>query len=156
MHMETAKKIYPTEAVANMIAGKLTKVRQKKYIVMKVTTGWQVAPVTTCPSAVPPWPPAPYPVKGALQPNGALYKKPSTSGVSKATSSASHETATVKIACTQETPKYIGVMLDGKEAWIGKSTLISYAIVDGMATMQMPMAIAKKRGLLGHQVKEAA
>lgn len=47
---QTAKMIYPSQAVANMICGKLMKRDPgKSYHVVPVTSGFQVAPVTLCP-----------------------------------------------------------------------------------------------------------
>lgn len=60
MQTQTAKMIYPNQAIANMIAGKMTK-QKGKHVVMKIATGFQVCPVTICQGAVSPNHAAPYP-----------------------------------------------------------------------------------------------
>lgn len=133
MHTETAKMIYPQQAVANMIAGKMTKSKGQKYDVYKVTTGWQVVPVNVCKPHVPPAKPAPV-----------LKLK-------KASEKATPANA-VKIALPfkMQSPSYVTALFEGKPIHFGKSTLIDWSISDdGMTvTMVIPEAIAKKRGLM--------
>lgn len=143
MQTQTAKMIYANEAVANMICGKLTKAKGK-HIVMKIATGFQVCPVTICQGAVSPNNAAPYPVKTPLQP----VSKPQVSDA---------ETSIITLPLLKDTKAYLLVKKpDGKELWIGKSTIISWDksmnpdeidVDAALVTMKFATKVAKQKGL---------
>lgn len=141
MQTQTAKMIYPNEAVANMIAGKLNKAKGK-HVVMKIATGFQVVPVTICQAACSPNNPAPYPVKTALKP----VSKPQASDA---------DTTLITLPMLKDTKAYLLVKLEsGKELWIGKGTIIDWSkdIGPGEAipsvTMKFATKVAKQKGLI--------
>jgi hypothetical protein len=135
MQTQTAKMIYPTEAVAKMIAGKMTK-QKGKHIVMKIATGFQVCPVTICQGAVSPNNATPYPVKTPLTPA-------STPQVSDA------ETTLITLPLLKDTKAYLLVKKDdGKELWIGKSTIISWDVDGDLVVMKFATKTAKQKGLI--------
>ena len=133
MHTETAKMIYPQQTVANMIAGKLTKSKGKKYDVYKVTTGWQVVPVNVCKPHVPPAKPMPV-----LKLKKAAEK------------AAPANTVKIVLPFKMQSPSYVTALHDGKPIHFGKSNLIDWSISDDgvFVTMVIAEAVAKKRGLM--------
>jgi hypothetical protein len=144
MQTQTAKMIYPTETVAKMIAGKLTK-HKGKHIVMKIASGFQVCPVTVCQGAVSPNNATPYPVKTPLTP----ASKPQVSDA---------DTTLITLPLLKDTKAYLLVKKpDGKELWIGKSTIISWdvsmdpdqiAVDAALVTMKFATKVAKQKGLI--------
>jgi hypothetical protein len=138
MQTQTAKMIYPTEAVAKMIAGKMTKAKGK-HIVMKIATGFQVCPVTICQGAVSPNNAAPYPVKAPLTP----ASKPQVSD---------SETVIITLSLKKDTKSYLLIEKDdGKELWIGKSTIIDWDVAtdgSGKVSMKFATKVAKQKGLI--------
>lgn len=139
MQTQTAKMIYPTEAVAKMIAGKMTKAKGK-HIVMKIATGFQVCPVTICQGAVSPNNAAPYPVKTPLEP----VSKPQVSDA---------DTTLITLPLLKDTKAYLLVTKpDGKELWIGKSTIVDWTpnleLGEPTVTMKFATKVAKQKGLI--------
>lgn len=144
MQTQTAKMIYANEAVANMIAGKLTK-KKGKHVVMKIATGFQVCAVTVCQGAVSPNNAAPYPHQKAA------YVAP------KAAPASDVDTTIITLPLLKDTKAYLLVKLaDGSEKWIGKSTIISWStamnpdVIDvdaALVTMKFTTKDAKKKGL---------
>lgn len=134
--MQTELKIYGSEKTANMIAGKLAKRNpNQKYHVVKVTTGFQVAPVTVGkPSAVFD---KPAPV---ATPKEQAAKTPKVVDAAKQ--------VMVMLPLQGQSPAYLNVVLDGKVTYVGKSTVISYQVDEeaGTVLMVMDRKLAKKRG----------
>lgn len=151
MQTQTAKMIYPTEAVAKMIAGKLTKAKGK-HIVMKIASGFQVCPVTICQGAVSPNHAAPYPTQAEYLAKLNDTAKKTTGPVSDA------DTTIVTLPCLKDTKAYLLVKKpDGKELWIGKSTIISWDksmdpnkidVDAALVTMKFSTKVAKQKGLI--------
>lgn len=131
MITETAKMIYPDKAVADAIAAKLMQTKGKKYEVFKVSTGFQVCPITVCKAYVPPAKPLPV-------------KKPSFNDAP------SGDVVIVTMKFQAESPKYLSVVNDeGKLMHFGKGTLIDWEIEDNKTVkLKMSKAVAKKRGLI--------
>lgn len=136
MHTETSKMIYAQEDVAKAIASKLEAFKGTKYAVYKVTTGFQVCPVTVCKAYVPPAKPLPV-------------KKPSFDEVLP------EDVVVVAMKFQHESPKYISVYKeDGSLMHLGKSTLIDWDVTigEGESTptvkLKMTKKVAKKRGLI--------
>ena len=50
------------------------------------------------------------------------------------------------LPCSEETKSYIGVVIAGVVRWFGKSTLVSWGIADGKATLRLPRKQLIKRG----------
>ena len=137
MQFETSKMIYAQESVAQAIAAKLEQVRGKKFAVYKVTTGFQVCPVTVCKAYVPPAKPLPV-------------QKPSFES-----EEVTGDVMVFTFKLQKESPKYISVYKpDGSLMHLGKSTLIGWdiSINEGESTptvkVKMTNKVAKKRGLI--------
>jgi hypothetical protein len=138
--LDTSKKlIYPSNGIAAMIAGKLTKTKGLKHDVYKVTTGFQVVPVTVCQDYMPPKKPLPVM-------DGATLKK-----LIKDKAQAGGDVLTFTFKFRGESAVYIDIwMEDGSPKSFGKSNLIDWEVSDDKATvvLQITKAIAKKRGLI--------
>lgn len=138
----SGKMIYETQAVANMIAGKLTKKKGVKYDVYKVSTGFQVCPITVCKDYVPPAKPLPVAKPADI-----------TKKVQDAASVPDSDKITLTFKFKNESPVYLDVyMPDGSVKSFGKSNILAYAIggePDHLnIALTMTKAFAKKRGLL--------
>lgn len=136
MQTETAKMIYAQEDVAKAIAAKMMQIRGKKYEVYKVTTGFQVCPVTVCKAYVPPAKPLPV-------------QKTSFDEVP------SGDVVVIAMKLHNESPKYISVYKDDESLMhFGKSSLIAWEVTigEGESTptvkLKMTKKTAKKRGLI--------
>lgn len=109
--IQTAKMIYPQQNVAQMILGKMRKrFPERKYEVMKVSSGWQVVGITKCPDYVPPA--KPLPVKKTepkVLATGAVL---------------------VAVPLVKECPSYWQIA-HSKE-WLHKSHVISSSVKDGI------------------------
>ncbi|MCO5157909.1 MAG: hypothetical protein M9945_14365 [Aquamicrobium sp.] len=140
----SGKMIYETQAVANMIAGKLTKNKGVKYDVYKVTTGFQVVPITVCKDYVPPAKPLPV-----AKPADLVKKLQDEAAVPDS------DKITLSFKFKNESNVYIDVFMpDGTVKSFGKSNILAYAInvEEGTSTptiqLTMTKAFAKKRGLI--------
>lgn len=164
MLTQTTMMIYPTKDVAAQIAEALTKEEGVEFSYAQVTTGWQVAKVTKCPSAMPPWPPLPYKKKSPLETSPALKDAwAAKDGVSMAPVGQSGvgsvnpamPSVVVKLKLQSESPKYMNVYLpDGTLTSFGKTTLLDWEIQKDVvnhetwALLKMPTKTAKKRGVM--------
>lgn len=132
----TAKMIYETPAVANMILGKLVKRNpDKKFVMMKVDTGWQVAPVQVMPSGMPPAKPAPVL-------SGQLFGKP--------TNFAS-DALTFEFPFQRSTKAWL-YFDGGNVKWLHRNKVISYDIIEQpgetmMIRFRVSPKVAKEAGL---------
>lgn len=134
MQPQTAKMIFPTEALAKQV---LTKVNEKgDFTVVKLPVGWQVAAVTKLKPYMPP--PIPAPVK-----------KPAPLKVGTEAASGSEPSVTLEFQFKHESPAYLTVIHEGKEMHFGKGTLIAFEKTDdGQVKVKLPTKVAKKRGLV--------
>lgn len=160
MLTQTTMMIYPTKEVAAQIAEALTKEEGTDFSYAQVTTGWQVAKVTKCPSAMPPWPPLPYKKKSPLETSSALKDAWAAKEGAKMASpapaaqpAAAKPSVIVKLKLQSESPKYMNVYLpDGTLTSFGKTTLLGWetASIDGVewALLKMEPKVAKKRGVM--------
>ncbi|MCL4743802.1 MAG: hypothetical protein KJZ83_00155 [Burkholderiaceae bacterium] len=127
MHTETTKMIYPQEGIANQIANKLMQTKDTKYAVYKVTTGFQVVPVTICKSGMPPAIPAPV--------------------AKVAKDVQAEDTVTLEFPFNRQTKSWW--YFDGGEVqFLHKSHPISVEIKDNMLRMVLAKKTAIKFGLL--------
>lgn len=133
---QTAKMIYETPAVANMICGKLMKRSpEKKFAVVKLATGWQVAPITVVKSGMPPSKPAP--VQSTIlwhQPSGFVG-----------------EALTFEFPFVRETKAWF-YFDGGNVKWLHRNKVISHEIIEtvGETTMirfKVSAKVAKEAGL---------
>ncbi|MGK9084959.1 hypothetical protein KXR64_16585 [Brucella intermedia] len=142
----SGKMIYDTQAVANMIAGKLSKTKGVKHDVYKVTTGFQVVPVTVCKAYVPPAKPLPV-------------TKPSeiTKKIQTAAEVADSDKITLTFKFKNESNVYLDVFMpDGTVKSFGKSNILAYQIgpssivgeTETLISLTMTKQFAKKRGLI--------
>lgn len=150
MQTETAKMIYPQQHVANMIAGRLTKVNGKPYTVYKVTTGFQVVPITKCESAMPPWPPKEVAEVVTTITAAKKIVKTALSG----------ELIVLKFKFHADRPKTLHVIgaNDGGVKWLHKSGMVSFEIDEaaGIATVTYPKKEAEKKGVIPWALEEGA
>ena len=138
MKMMQASMIYAQESVARMIAGKMTKSHGVEYLVEKVTTGFRVAPKA-----------APKVVLKAPQ----IIKEAEITSPKLVKTWAQGDAFAIELKFRGESPSYVDAWLpDGKPISFGKSTLIMWEVEEKedcfFVTLQMPVSIAKKRGLL--------
>lgn len=144
MQTQTAKMIYPNEAVAAQICEKLTETKGK-HVVMKVPTGFQVCPVTICKGAVSPNKATPYPDPAEM---AEKLKTMAESQPKKTPVNLVGEKITVQAPFVKETSQCLVVTnLAGKTISLYKTaSLASYEIDGGTATMVMTEKVAKQKG----------
>lgn len=144
MHTETTKMIYAEKAVADAIAAKLTQVNEKKYDVYKVTTGFQVVPITVCKAYVPPAKPAPV-----MKLNMAAEKE-----------KAPGEVIVLKYKLHMEHPKTIHIIAksDGLVKWLHKSGMISWELFpeEGYVLIKYAKKVAEKKGVIPWAIEQVA
>lgn len=144
--VQTAKMIYPSEAVAKMILGKMVKrYPERKYTIVQVSSGHQVVGIKKLPDYMPPHKPAPV--------NNKTFASADSQTL---------DALVFEFPYQRETKAwwYFDGGVTGVN-WIHKNHVISYEIVN-TNTLESPSAklirikvsekIAKKTGL----VKEAA
>jgi hypothetical protein len=130
-----APMIFAEPKTANAIALKMEQTRGKSYAVIKVTTGWQVAPVKVCKPYMPPA--KPLPVKTLTQQIADTLAKPLPENLFE-----------IVLPYRGQSAKYVEVVLNSKVAWFGKSTLVAWEIADNHVQLRMDVKQAKKRGLV--------
>jgi hypothetical protein len=145
MQTQTAKMIYPTEAVANMLCGKLTK-SKGKHVVMKVTTGFQVCPVTVLKGYVG-QKPGPLPTK-----EQAIPMKPSKT--------MNGDTVVLTFKFKADHPKTVHVIADndGEVKWLHKSVMIDYKAdpSTGLVEVKYLRKVAEKKGIVAWSMGQLA
>lgn len=138
MQTETAKMIYPTQQVANMIAGKLTKHKGVKHAVIKVTTGWQVAAVTVCAGAV-----SPHKATPIATPDYQVEAKAPVEQLDPSV-------VVLLFKLKAEHPKTVHIVAesDGEVKWLHKSVMIGYTIdaEAGTVAVKYRKKVADKKG----------
>lgn len=136
---QTAKMIYPSEPVANMILGKMRKkYPERKYMLCKVSSGWQVVGVTKLPDYMPPKKPLPV--------NNATFASATSQTL---------DALVFEFPYQRETKAWW--YFDGGETgvnWLHKNHAIAAEIIDGTTIrLKVSKKIAMEKGLVK---KEAA
>jgi hypothetical protein len=138
--MMTASMIYPQQTVANMIAGKLSKSKGVKYVVRKVTTGFQVVDETLFEQQ------KTASIKAMVA--EVLKKTTPASNVVAVKTWAQGDAVSVTLKFRGESTAYVDAWLDGKPVSFGKGNLISWEKQGDDVLLKMTKAFAKKRGLI--------
>lgn len=132
------KLICASNATANRLAAKIVKHRRGRvFEVHRVSRGWQVVEIRKFAGC------------GLVWDGLSWTRRPtrSTAAICQPVRvSAPAAVTTVSLPFHLESPAYIGAVVDGRIAWFGKSTLISFAIADGTVAMTLPAKLALKRG----------
>lgn len=145
MQTQTAKMIYPNEAVASQICEKLTEAKGK-HIVMKVPTGFQVCPVTICKGAVSPNKASPYPKPEEM---AKALKAIEEAQPKKTPPNLIGEKTTVQTKLVKETAKGLTAMnANGEQVFLYKGSLFSFEVDGSTVTMEMTEKVAKQKGFI--------
>lgn len=112
---------------------------EQKVVVRKIfpkmgEVGYQVVPVTMCPPAMP--------HRAKPKPNLAGLEVKTVVPVEART-----DLQEVTLKLLQETKAYLGVEINGKLAWMGKSTLYRFEIKGDEVIITADVKLLKKRGL---------
>ena len=129
--VQTEKMIYANEAVADEILATLQERKpEMKYHKVRVTSGWQVCPVTVLPPYMPGEPKLPAaPMQIGEQPKG-------TGDV-------------LEYTFTFQRESQAWIWFDGADLpWIKKSHLISYELTGDQMKIRLSKELAAKIGLL--------
>ena len=146
--IQAKKMIYAQEAVARMIACKMTKSKGVEHVWTKIATGFQVSPIKALPSAMPPAKPLPVKKPQTLMEAATAFTG-TGNGIEQSWTNPAH--SLIELKFRGESPKYVDAFLsDGKPVSFGKSTLISWDrnLTAGTVLLKMTNATAKKRGLV--------
>lgn len=135
---QTAKMIYPSEPVANMILGKMVKrFPERKYTICKVSSGYQVVGIKKLPDYMPPAKPLPV--------NNKTFASPASQTL---------DALVFEFPYQRETKAWW--YFDGGETgvmWIHKNHVIAAEIIDGTTIrLKVSKKIAIEKGLAKKEV----
>ncbi|MEK1853065.1 MAG: hypothetical protein AAAC48_14640 [Phyllobacterium sp.] len=136
MNVQTSaqKLIFSEEGVARQILKKMVvSYPERKYTLAKVSTGWQVVPITQCAPYMPPAVPLPV-------------KKPALSKPLPAS-----DIVLVEVPFKKETPAYWEI--EHEKPWLHKSHIISSEVHGNKLQFTVAKKVAQKMSL---PIKEAA
>lgn len=160
--MQTEKMIYPEKTMADQIASLLAEANGGKYHVSKVTTGYQVIPVTVVKEYMPPKVPLPVqkPVIMHVGTTEAPVKSPAP--YEFAAGDKAVEMEVFSFIYINDRPKNLIVTsaTDGSQVWLHKSNIVGWALADGahfsgksVVNVKFPKGVAQKKNYVPHSIQ---